>query len=158
MKLPHWAQILLGLAVVVITWVMQQNSSGALVLPAVAVTVLTVVKTTIGLLSDSMKTSAARAAGAVITMLVLAFFSVRVLTACFGPGAVVPTVDFAACVAEDAFEKKPIATIVTDCGGDVPAVIAAIVTSKDAKVISSPAFGEATRTKAAFSLVDAGSP
>lgn len=152
MKLPHWAQLLLAFAVVALTWVMQQASAGNLVLPAMAITVLTIVKTAIGMLSDSMKTSAARAAGAVITMLVFAFFSVRVLTACFGPGAVVPTLTFVECVAADAVEDKPIASIVTDCGGDVPAVIAAIVTSQDAKVLSSPAFSEATRTKAAFAL------
>jgi hypothetical protein len=156
MKLPHWAQLLLGLAVVIITWVMQQNSSGALVLPAVAVTVLTIVKTTIGLMSDSMKTSAARAAGEVIVGIAAAFLFLRCLSACFGPSAVVPTLSFVECVAADAVEDKPIATIVTDCGQDVPAVIAAIVTSSDAKVLSSPAFGEATRAKAAFYLVDAG--
>lgn len=156
MKLPHWAQLLLAFAVVALTWVMQQASAGNLVLPAMAITVLTIVKTAIGMLSDSMKTSAARAAGAVITGLVFALFAVRVLTACFGAGAVAPTIAFADCVAVDAFEKKPIATIVVDCGGDVPAVIAALVTSMDAKVLSSPAFEEATRAKAAFYLVDAG--
>lgn len=53
LKLPHWAQILLGLATVVLAWVMQQESSGALVLPAAAVTAITLVKTLVGVFSSS---------------------------------------------------------------------------------------------------------
>jgi hypothetical protein len=53
LQLPHWAQLSLGLAVVVITWFLKENTAGALTLPAVVVTVLTATLTVIGLLTDS---------------------------------------------------------------------------------------------------------
>jgi len=53
LKLPHWAQLAIALAVIVVTWVMNEQASGALVLPAAVVSVLTVVKTVLGLFSGS---------------------------------------------------------------------------------------------------------
>jgi ABC-type transport system involved in cytochrome bd biosynthesis fused ATPase/permease subunit len=58
MKLPHWAQVTLGLAVVVVTWVVQQQSAGNLTLPAAAVTVLTTLNTFMGLVSPSVRGAA----------------------------------------------------------------------------------------------------
>lgn len=71
MKLPHWAQLALALAVVVITWVMNANASGQLVLPALLVTILTIAKTAIGMLTDSVPTAMAaarRAAGRTLSV------------------------------------------------------------------------------------------
>jgi hypothetical protein len=53
LTLPHYFQIGLGLVAVILTWVMQQNSSGALVLPAAVVSALVVLKTVIGVFSTS---------------------------------------------------------------------------------------------------------
>jgi hypothetical protein len=52
--LPHYVQMALGLASVILVWVMQQQSSGALVLPAAVVSGLVILKTIIGLLSPSI--------------------------------------------------------------------------------------------------------
>ena len=49
LTLPHYVMLGLGLATVVLTWVMQQESSGALVLPATVVSALVVLKTIIGI-------------------------------------------------------------------------------------------------------------
>lgn len=52
LKLPHWAQLILAFAVLAITWVMTKNASGDIALPAGVISVLTVIKTVIGLFSD----------------------------------------------------------------------------------------------------------
>lgn len=57
-QLPHWAQLALGLAVVVITWVVQQTQTGALVLPAAAISGLTLALTILGILTPSASTAA----------------------------------------------------------------------------------------------------
>lgn len=89
MKLPHWAQLLLGLVVVLITWVMQHVASGDLVLPAVAITILTVVKTAVGILSDSPSTMAKLKMASAVTrvlglwcMLLLTVAAFALLAAC----------------------------------------------------------------------------
>jgi len=51
LKLPHWAQLVLAFASVAVVWVMQRNASGDLVLPAAAVSALTIINTVIGLFS-----------------------------------------------------------------------------------------------------------
>jgi hypothetical protein len=70
LTLPHWAGLALGIATIFLTWAMQQQASGQLVLPAIAVTVLVVVSKIVGLLSVSVNPAAnARAAiatGAVV--------------------------------------------------------------------------------------------
>jgi hypothetical protein len=53
MKLPHWAQLGIALSVVVVTWIVQQTTSGALVLPAAAVSALTILQTVLGIFSTS---------------------------------------------------------------------------------------------------------
>ena len=55
LKLPHWAQLMCGFLVVATAWTVQQSNSGDLTLPAVAVSVLTVLQTVLGLLSPSVK-------------------------------------------------------------------------------------------------------
>lgn len=65
MKLPHWTQLVLAFAVVAITWVMNQASAGQLVLPAVVVTILTAVKTLIGLFTDAVGSGTSSGGGAV---------------------------------------------------------------------------------------------
>ena len=107
MKLPHWAQLVLGLLVVVIAWVMNQTASGALVLPAAVLTLLTIVKTVIGIMSDAAGVpSQAEKRGFAPFKLVLALAAAGCLfaggvaiTAC-PPGATVPptVVDTGACV------------------------------------------------------------
>ena len=56
--LPHWAQMALGVTTVILVWVMQQESSGQLVLPAAAVSAIVLVKTIIGLLTPSISLAA----------------------------------------------------------------------------------------------------
>lgn len=53
LQLPHWAQLLVAFLVVAGTWVVQQNAAGNLVLPAAALTALTVILTALGMLSGS---------------------------------------------------------------------------------------------------------
>jgi hypothetical protein len=53
LKLPHWLQIVVSALVVITAWAMQQESSGSLVLPAAAVSALTVVSTLLGLFSPA---------------------------------------------------------------------------------------------------------
>lgn len=43
-KMPHWAQLLIAALIVAVTWIMAQQASGDLTLPATAVTVLTLLK------------------------------------------------------------------------------------------------------------------
>lgn len=108
MTLPNWAKLALGLALVVITWAMNAAAGGQLVLPAVVMTILTVAKTVIGMLTDGVPTAvaakrarlaAARASG------VLLFVAVSAL-GCQGCGAagqigtvvIPPVVDVAGCI------------------------------------------------------------
>lgn len=154
MKLPHWAQLVLGLAVVVITWIMAQNASGQLVLPAILVTVLTIVKTTIGMLTDSVSTSSARTTGgravAIALWLTVGIFGARTLTACALAAKAAPSgAALLACIVDDAAKGDGIAQIAEDCDTDVPAVIGALV-SKTAppKVRATAAYNEAQRTLA----------
>lgn len=95
LKLPHWAQMLIALAAVVVTWIMQQSAAGTLVLPAVAMTALVVLNTIIGILSPSAKPSvnaSAVKAAAATTILLLALGAgiVTTQTACAQP--VLPTI------------------------------------------------------------------
>jgi len=141
MKLPHWAQLVLALAVVVITWVMQQAAAGQLVLPAIAITVLTIVKTAIGMLTDSVPTGmaqkrAARLAAGSLSALVLLVLFAFAAVGCSGCGAslnpavVGPSVDLGVCVIEsvatDVAAGKPWSVCVTDavanCGADAVSV------------------------------------
>ena len=70
--LHHWAGLALGIATIILTWAMQQQASGQLVLPAIAVTVLVVVSKIVGLLSVSVNPAAnarsAIAAGDVVPL------------------------------------------------------------------------------------------
>jgi hypothetical protein len=111
MKLPHWAQLVLAFLIVAITWVMNEQASGQLVVPSVVMTILTVVKTVIGMLTDSVPSAlAARRAGlaaaakASTAMLVV---GAALLLGCQGCGGaagqvgtvvIPPVVDLAACV------------------------------------------------------------
>lgn len=134
--------MVLALAVVVITWVMQQAASGQLVLPAIAITVLTIVKTAIGMFTDSVPTGMAqkralRAAAAAKfgTMLVLMAVFVLGAIGCSGCGAVNPAVvgpsiDLGVCViqsvATDVAAGKSWGVCVSDavanCGADALSV------------------------------------
>lgn len=63
LTLPHWAGIALALAAIVIAQVMAAQSSGALVIPAEALSVLVIVSKVISLLNVSINPAAnARAA------------------------------------------------------------------------------------------------
>lgn len=144
MKLPHYAQLLLGLLVVVITWVMQQASSGALVLPAIAITVLTIVKTAIGMLTDSPSTMAKLKAASLVTKTLVCWlgiaagcFFLGTILACQAcspptPAVIAPTVDTVLCI---------LTTYATDeAGGMQPIAIIADVGAKcnaDAQTIAS---------------------
>lgn len=58
LKLPHYLQIGIGLAVLIITWVVQQQSAGQLALPAATITALVLAKTVLGVLSPSASPTA----------------------------------------------------------------------------------------------------
>lgn len=87
LKLHHWMQVILSLVLVVLTWLLAQNSSGALALPATAVavlgTVLQLLHTVIGLTSDSVQTAGAktRALAASAATKTMAIFGLVVLFA-----------------------------------------------------------------------------
>lgn len=64
LKLPHWAQLALGLAALVVSWLIHQQSSGALDLPAGVMAALTMASTALGLVSGSaLSGKAAKPAG-----------------------------------------------------------------------------------------------
>lgn len=87
MTLPNWAKLALGLALVIIVWIMNAQASGQLVLPAVVMTILTVAKTVIGLLTDGVPTAGAakRARRAAMhSVALLAFAAALALVACQG--------------------------------------------------------------------------
>lgn len=52
-KLPHGIQVALGLAVLILTWVMAEQAKGDITLPAAVVAALTIAKTFLGLFSNS---------------------------------------------------------------------------------------------------------
>jgi hypothetical protein len=52
-KLPHWAALVIALVGIIITWVLQQEAAGTLVLPALAVTVLLAIQPILTWLSPS---------------------------------------------------------------------------------------------------------
>jgi hypothetical protein len=58
MKLPHWAQLAVAATIVLLTWLQHQAATGAVSLPAAAVTALTVVLTVLGLLTPSTSDAA----------------------------------------------------------------------------------------------------
>lgn len=100
MTLPNWAKLVLGLALVVVMWVMNQITSGALVVPATVGTALAVLKTVLSMLTDGVPTANAmkRARRAAMhSVALLAFTGALVLVACQGctpsqQGQVVSTV------------------------------------------------------------------
>jgi len=156
LKLPHWAQLVLAFAVVAVTWVMNEQANGALVLPAIAVSVLTLVKTVLGLVSDSVSSSktppstGAGSAGAVVAAALMALVVGCSLFHTIEPAAV----DCATRVLDDAAKNMSVAQIVDDvaapCGMDMAAVIAILATSKDTRVQGTPAQKEAMHVKAAL--------
>lgn len=170
-RLPHWMILVLAAGVGAVfsyfqaepnAQILSAFTSLAVALPMLKGALVAFAGTVIALLktapwSTPQPTSVRR----VPPLAVMAFLPIALLLAgCFGAGSIAPTANFAVCVATDAIEKKPIATIVADCGGDVPAVIASLLTSTDARVAETPALAEAKRTRTTLALVgaDAGSP
>lgn len=111
MKLPHWAQLALGLAHVIIIWVIAHASPTDLSLPAIAVTVLVAADKAIALFTDSVPTAlAARRArlAAVRSMQLLAFaasfaflvfaFGCQGCTKEQGQTIIPPIVDVSTCI------------------------------------------------------------
>jgi hypothetical protein len=90
-----------------------------------------------------------------LAVLMLSLVVAAVVTACALFSKVAPpALPFFECVAVDAARGMSIAQIASvdppGCGGDVPAVIAALLSSKDSKVQDTPALAEARRTGANF--------
>jgi hypothetical protein len=54
LSLPHWAGIAISLAAAILTWVMAEQASGNLVLPATLATLCIVVSKVLGLLTVSV--------------------------------------------------------------------------------------------------------
>ena len=152
MKLPHYLQLGAGLAIIIITWIIQQNASGGLVLPAVAITVLTLVKSTLGLLTDSVPTAlrAKAAARAARLAALCVFFCGLGAVACQGcvngqpPPVVTPSVDLAVCILNQytgAPSCRPtgnwvlcVATIANACGADAVSVEQVLTADRKARV------------------------
>lgn len=55
MKLPHWVLVACGLATVVLAYLMKEQASGDIMLPAAAVAALSIVQTVLGLLSTDVR-------------------------------------------------------------------------------------------------------
>ena len=76
LRLPHWASLLVALSVIVIAWLLQQNNAGNLVLPAVAISALSLIQPILAALSPSAVPStnakAALAAGDVMPLSLMA--------------------------------------------------------------------------------------
>lgn len=135
MKIPHWAMVALTIIGVVLTWLAQQQQLGAIVLPAWAASLVTLLLVVLGALgvgstsvSPQANLRAARLAKLVPPILVLGF--ALILAAC-SPGAVSPSAiltdeQFVTCVAADVIAQKKIGAILGDCGRDIPAIVAQV--------------------------------
>ena len=163
LKLPHYFQIGLGLAGVILTWVVQQTTSGDLVLPASVMSVILVLKTLIGVLSTSAvpgkNTAAVLAQSALRTLCLLSVvvFAAAAIAGC--PQAVPVVGPGSACVGavvEDAVAGKSIAQILADpslssCVTTVEDVVTILLGSSDPRVATSQALAEAKAHRAAAS-------
>jgi hypothetical protein len=149
MKLPHWAQLTLGLAVIIITWVMQKQASGDLTLPAIVMTVLVTIKTAIGLLTDGIPTALAakrarlaamRAGG--LAIFLLAFVGCSGCSGSQPSQAVNAGVDLAVCVivtvsadiAANVSWNQCVADAVSKCGADAGQVVSIYTAHQAAEV------------------------
>jgi hypothetical protein len=138
MKLPHWAQLALGLAHVIIVWLIAQNASGNLTLAATVVTLLVVVDKTIALLTDSVPSALAakraRLAAVKISGVFLLLVGASGCTPSTG-GQVVTTIPPAVALVECVYQHVdgciqahtpwPACTLQTAeaCGTDVPTIV-----------------------------------
>ena len=57
MKLPHWVLVALSGLSVVVAWMMQEQKSGSLTLPAIGITLLTAANLIVGLLAPSIRSA-----------------------------------------------------------------------------------------------------
>jgi hypothetical protein len=85
--IPHWLQGGITIATVCIMAVLAANSNGQLTLPAVAVSILSVVKLMLGLLSDSISTTQgkvalAKAAAVTLSVLMIVVFASFTVLGC----------------------------------------------------------------------------
>jgi hypothetical protein len=153
MKLPHWASVLIALAVVIIAWVLQQNSTGNIVLPVVAVTILSLIQPLLAALSPSVVNSTNVKAVAVKAATgVLMLVGVVVLAGCKGP--VFPVLEsieqtVATDLASGASDEQMASDVCKDLGGSaltdsVCAGAAAIVTDVVAALVESGSISGAT--------------
>lgn len=69
---------------------------------------------------------------------------------------VAPAATLAVCIVDQALAGKSLADIVTACGSDVPAVVAAIVHAADPAILATRAHSEAIAIQAVLRDVDAG--
>lgn len=60
MNKTNWLKLALGLASVIVVWIMNQQANGTLVLPSSVATVLLIVKTVLGQLTDGVPTVQAK--------------------------------------------------------------------------------------------------
>jgi heme A synthase len=127
-KLPHWAQLLFAFLAVALAWLMQQQTSGNLTLPAWGVTILSLVNVALGWWSTSVSPSlnakavAKKIATAGLSAMIILFVSAPILAACLSPASPATQADNVAteiaCV-EDNW-GKPVATVAATCvGGEV---------------------------------------
>lgn len=120
-KLPHWALVALSFVSLALAWVVAQTKSGDLVLPAIALGVIPIVQTVIGMLSPSVTPQtnlrAARMAKLVPPALGCFAFLLIACSACTkaqGTAVETVTVDTTICVLTH-FSDPP-EQIATECG------------------------------------------
>jgi hypothetical protein len=163
-KAPHYLQIALSLASVIVVWAVQQTTAGNLVLPAAVISALTLVQTVLGLFSTSVSSSrnaaAAVAASALRTLMVVSMVALTGVLVAACPAAVPivgPAADCGVAIIEDAVAGMSVAQIVAKegqrCGVDFAAVVATLLGSKDPRLEGKPAMVEARAARA-----DSGAP
>jgi hypothetical protein len=130
LKLPHWLQIVVSALVVLTAWAMQQESSGSLVLPAAAVSALTVVSTLLGLFSPAAGAPSGPSAFS------RGFSSVRAL-------AVASVIGLAALVGCSWFSaNKPV--VVSDLGATAACVLTQVLSGDEDPLAVTAACAPAT--------------
>jgi hypothetical protein len=158
MKFPQWLLVILSFAIVTLTWVLAENAKGDFVLPAQVVagltTGLTILKTVVGLTTDSVKTTLARARvvatlGSAGMLLALVCAACTPTTSAQGAATVQPAVSLIACVlprvvaCATATPPTPWPTCTEQtalaCGSDVASIVSIWAAHKQAMALESSA-------------------
>lgn len=139
LKLPHWAQVVLACAALVISYLIHQQSAGQLDLPAALVAGLTVANTILGLVTQAAfgSASAPSKPAGFVSLNALLLCLAAGLAGCMGcawlksnPQVVSSVSDIAACVLSHDTEQP--AQIAVECGGITVADVLKILSAEQA--------------------------